>query len=82
MYIGYRERILSPPLWFIKAQARKKPFKDFANVDNPPVFDKICQLLSTHEPESIELAYQLAVSQGWDKEDIADCKTYFAPKKD
>ena len=80
MYIDYRERVLSPPFWFIKAQARKIPFKDFADVESPPFFDKICQLLSNQEPENIELAYQLAVSQSWKEEDIADCKTYFSPK--
>lgn len=82
MYIGYLEQISSPPLWFIKAQARKKPFKYFAEVENPPFFDKICQMLSTQEAEFINLACQLAVSQSWNEEDIADCKTYFAPKED
>ncbi|OJJ14842.1 hypothetical protein BKI52_40505 [marine bacterium AO1-C] len=63
-------KLQAPPIWYAYAKWERKPFSDYTHLTELPAVEKIWQLMRTKESENLQLAQQLAKSQGWTAEEI------------
>lgn len=64
------DNLVYPPIWFVKLNAQKGRVGDYTNIPQLPEVEKIWQLFSSDDEENINLAHQIAIGQGWTKEDF------------
>lgn len=59
------ETVSYPPVWYVYLRHKNGKLGDYIHLSELPFVEKIWMLLKNKEEKDIELAEQLAISQGW-----------------
>ena len=69
LHISY-DPLAYPPIWYLYLCDKKGKVGEYAHLPELPQVEKIYQLIKTRDRKNIELAHQLAQSQGWTADDF------------
>ncbi|OJJ18455.1 hypothetical protein BKI52_22840 [marine bacterium AO1-C] len=69
----YLDDLIYPPIWFALLKTKEGRVGDYAHLPELPQVEKIWQLIKSRQKENIDLAWQVALGQGWT---AAEFETY------